>query len=390
MKTEQIISTITRPDTPTPKSITIRDIAKVCGVGKTTVGAAIYGTGRISEQKRADILRVAEEMGYDPALQTVARRLGLQKSQQRILNHVLAYFTELDFTFGAYAREPYRGIAAVCHRERFAVLLTENDDSIRPADILAGLPGTFARGDADGAIMAGHQGHLLDVLRRIPGFGDRPVVRLFHPSPDASCVLSDDQTGTADATRHLLALGHRHFLHLYMPIESAIVINRVNGIQEALTEAGLDPAAQLSGLDLPPLLLTPQTAPHVLPRQGAPAQEVTLGADILLPYLHAHPEITAIFCENDAMALHLWHMLLNAGLHVPGDISLIGFDDTDGMVDGTGVNHLTTIRLPLYDMGVAAADLLIQRITGQLTEDEHRVLPVEFIVRQSTAPPRSR
>jgi LacI family transcriptional regulator len=376
------------PTSPPPRPLTIRDIAHACGVSKSAVAAALAHTGRLSAHTRAEILRVAAEMGYDPAQQAVARRLAMRKSQQRLVNHMLAYFTDLDFTQATYHREAYRGIATVCHREHFAVLLTENDPYAPPSQLQAVLPIAFARGDADGAILDGASGALGEALRGLPGFGDRPLVYLFFPVAGASSVISDDRPGTYAAARHLLALGHRHFLHCYLPAQSPIVISRLAGIHAALAEAGLSPAAHLAGLELPTTLCHPGAAPHMLPVDGRPGQAVTLGADLLLPYLRAHPELTAIFCENDAMALHLWHLLHNAGLRVPDDISLIGFDDTDGMLDVTGVNHLTTIRLPLYDMGVAAAELLIGRITGQLTADELRVLPVEFIARQSTAPAR--
>jgi LacI family transcriptional regulator len=378
------------PPTPSAAPVTIRDIARACGVSKTTVSVALYGDKPIKSATRQQIIDTALAMGYHLEQQSVARRLALRKSRQPVVNRVLTYFTPLDFTHGAYAREPYRGLAAVCHQEQFAVLLTESTNYLSPAETLAALPGVFGRGDVDGAILSGEAGPLAGVLRDLPGFGARPIVQLFLPEPGASCVLSDDRQGTEAATRHLLALGHRHLLYLYDPPASAIVISRLAGIHTALRAAGLEPTAHLSNLVLPTQLLNPQLAPHVLPHAGAPAQDVTLGADLLLPYLQAHPEITAIFCENDAMALNLWHMLHNAGLHVPEDISLIGFDDTDGMLDATGVNHLTTIRLPLYDMGVAAAELLIGRITGQLPADEQRVLPVEFIPRHSTAPARPR
>jgi LacI family transcriptional regulator len=380
---------MTQPEPTAPRSLTIRDIAKACGVGKTTVAAAIYGTGRVSEGTRGEILRVAAELGYDPAQQTAARRLAQRKSKQPVLNHTLGLFSSLHLTAGTYTGEPYRGMAEVCTRERFAILLTYLPPQAFGHDPTYQLPSAFARGDADGAILVGFQGPLIGILRALPGFGDRPLVSLFQPAEGASSVTSDDRQGTRDATRQLLAEGHRHFLHLYAPAESPIPRMRVAGIHDALRAAGLAPTAHLAGLDLPSQLLNPLTAPHVLPREGAPAQDITLGADILLPYLRAHPEITAIFCENDPMALHLWHLLHNAGLRVPDDISLVGFDDTDGMLDTLGINHLTTIRLPLYEMGRTATELLIQRITGHQPTDEQRILPVDFLARRSTAPPGS-
>jgi LacI family transcriptional regulator len=373
-----------------PANVTIRDIARICNVSKTTVSVALYGTKPIKESTRRRIIETAQSMGYDTTVPNIARRLALRKSPQRVINHVISYFTQLDFTQGAYSRDFYRGLAVVCRNKQYAVLLTEIYPYLNREEMIETLPGIFARGDVDGVIMGGESKLLSGILREMPGFGTRPIVWFLHPETGTSCVISNDDRGTYDAMRHLLQLGHRHILHLYDPLERTIVIRRVTGIQTAMREAGINPDTHLSNIIMPTNLLNPSFAPHVLPIEDSPAQEVTLGADILLPYLREHPEITAIFCENDAMALNIWHMLHNAGLNVPNDISLIGFDDTDGMLDSTGTNHLTTIRLPLYEMGVKAAELLIQRITGELTEDVVCNLPVEFIIRQSTAPARTR
>jgi len=369
-------------DTRPRQAVTIRDIAKVCGVGKTAVAAAIYGGGRVGEQKRLEILKVARELGYEPARQAVARRLAMQRSQHEVVNHVIALFTYLlDISQGAHERDTFRGVADVCANARFAILLTETLHAKSAKD----LPYAFSRGDADGAIFVGAQDELLKMLRDVAGFDRRPIVSLFRRIPGCSSVISDDREGTRAAVNHLLSEGHRHFLTAYL--SSGMTSRRIAGIRDAFEERGVTLSAHYENLELPPALLNPATAPHVLPLDGAPGMDVTIGASILLPYLREHTEITALLCENDAMALHVWHMLHNAGLRVPGDISLIGFDDTDGMVDGGGANHLSTIRRPLREMGRAAAEMLIKRIYGELTEDTVRVLPVEFIVRKSTGVP---
>jgi LacI family transcriptional regulator len=368
-------------------TVTIRDIAKTCGVGKTTVSAAIYGNGHVNEKTREEILRVAKEMGYDPNQQMSARRLGMRKSNNKILNHTIGLFSSLNVTEGSYIGKPYQGIAEVCTKENFAILLTNIPEHTIRTDPTYELPGTFSRGDADGAIMFGSQRKLVDILRATSGFANRPIVSLFYEEENTSSIISDDKQGTLCAMRHLLKQGHRNILHLYTPEHSNITRMRISGIITAFTEMNLDPAKHIHCIELPSELMNPIKAPHVLPQDDGPGQDITLGAEIIMPFLQAHPEITAILCENDAMALNLWHMLHNIGIKVPRDISLIGFDDTDGMMDAAGTNHLTTIRLPLYDMGRVATELLLQRITGQITEDEQRILPVEFILRYSTAPP---
>lgn len=335
---------------------------------------------------------MAETMGYNPAHHTIARRLALHNSKQRVINHVIALFTawidtrntRLPAAEAEYHRKIIFGITEVCREQLYAVLLSQGFWRPDQHSISSLLPSAFARGDTDGAIFIGQCGLIVSTLRGMPGFDTRPIVSLFVPYADSSTILTDDRSGTYAATQHLLSTGHRHLLVLYSPDEDPIVQARLSGMQDALADAGSGHECHLYRLNLPTTLLSPITAPRVLPLPGAPAQHVEVGADILLPFLRQHPEITAIFCQNDAMALHLWHMLHHAGWRIPEDISLIGFDDTDGMLDSTGVNHLTTIRLPLYEVGRAAAEVMIQRITGELTEDVQRVLPVEFVVRHST------
>ncbi len=88
------------------------------------------------------------------------------------------------------------------------------------------------------------------------------------------------------------------------------------------------------------------------------------------------------------MALHLWHFLLQEGYRVPEDISLVGFDDTDPMLDAAGQPLLTSVRIPLDDIGATAAELLLQLLDGASSETIHRVLPMELKIRRSTGPAR--
>jgi DNA-binding LacI/PurR family transcriptional regulator len=100
--------------------------------------------------------------------------------------------------------------------------------------------------------------------------------------------------------------------------------------------------------------------------------------------MRAHPEVTAILGWNDGVALHAWYTLEAAGWRIPGEISLIGFDDAAAMPGPDGRNLLTTVRVPLREIGEEAARLITARVTGALPTDEHRTLPTELILRGST------
>jgi LacI family transcriptional regulator len=115
------------------------------------------------------------------------------------------------------------------------------------------------------------------------------------------------------------------------------------------------------------------------------------GEDGGLPaLLRAHPEITAIIAHNDPCAIHAILTLRQAGWRVPEDISVIGCDDTNRLLDATGRNILTTVRLPLCELGRCTAQLLLDRIAGRPIADPPPILPTQLIVRGTTAPPARR
>jgi LacI family transcriptional regulator len=108
----------------------------------------------------------------------------------------------------------------------------------------------------------------------------------------------------------------------------------------------------------------------------------------LVKALREHPEITALIAPNDYDAQFQHQALVQGGYRVPDDISLISYDDTNAISDPHGENILTTVRAPLHEIGYQGTKLIVARTTGQEKQDRDVVLPVELIVRKSTAPAR--
>ncbi|MCX7936005.1 MAG: substrate-binding domain-containing protein, partial [Planctomycetota bacterium] len=233
---------------------------------------------------------------------------------------------------------------------------------------------------------------ILAQARAISGFGDRPVMSLLFANPLASAVVADEAEAMRQAVQHLLSLGHRHFLLLGVDLgspEKMLALPRWRGAVAALEEAGISPSHR----HLLPLArgwLDPLRAPHYLgesQEHGATAVEF---GDMLVKRLRQKSEITAILAQNDAAALHVWHVLHQVGWRIPEDYSLVGFDDTDPMLDASGRNLLSSIRMPLVEVGREAGRLLRQRIEGEIQEDRTITLPAQFIPRASVAPPARR
>ena len=347
--------------------VTLKDIAERCGVAIVTVSCALRRDRRnVSQQTMERVIAVAEEMGYDPSIHYAARRLVHSRSQQRVLNEAIAYFFP-QFTGDssthevAYFHRIFRGILQVTSAEGFGLLTQQFSDVRRK------LPPLIRRGDVDGVIALGKQESIspvLDGLRANPYFGTRPIVSLIEPLPGCSTVVTDDFSGGYQACAHLLDLGHRSLVHSCD--ENYPHQQRLAGYQAAYRERGLDDARYLHGITW-----------HL--------SKNALGEQQLLGTLHAHPEITGILAGNDLIAQRMYSCLQQAGYRVPQDISLVGYDDSDAIPDEQGTNILTTVRLPLFEVGKEGALVMIKHLRGMLPDTVAITLPVELIERHTTA-----
>ena len=205
-------------------------------------------------------------------------------------------------------------------------------------------------------------------------------------------------TARAEVT-HLLELGHRYFLYFRRPHHMSVGVHQDQlypGYRQACFEHGLDPEQHLIPAEIDAELMRfAFKADHLT--QIILLNSLKAGLPALSPaswaryrrLLEQHPKITAILAPNDATAITLRYLLVMDGKRVPEDYSLVGFDDTDPMLDARGRdNILTTVHLPLRALGQKAARLLIDLLTGQASAQCRIVVPTKLIVRASTAAPR--
>ncbi len=381
---------------PQPHAITIKDIAAACGVHNTTVSLALRGDTRISEATRARVQAAADTLGYRPSLHAAARRMRFSKANQRLINHAIGLIFPADFTGKPFFAELFRGTLDELTAQGFGVFVQGHAVYAAPPNTAAPpmvpLP-IFDRGELDGLIAVTDAVLLatLPELRANPGFADRPIVSLIKAADGCSAIVADEYAGAYQVATHLLDFGHRHLLFfLYGDDTDDRDGRRLDGTLQAVRDFGLDPAQHLHRFvpSAPFPWLDPVTARK--PADLHVEQRVVLEADgaRLLAYLQAHPQISALLLLNDAMAQHVWFCLQQAGRQVPGDYSLVGFDDTDPMLNEIGHNLLTTVHVPLAEMGQAAARLLIAHLTSDAAPSQHLMLPTQLVIRNSTAPPR--
>jgi LacI family transcriptional regulator len=355
-----------------PRAVTLKDIAQRCGVSKITVSRAMRDDAQnVSERTRKRILAVAAELGYDPSQQHAARRLALTKHGQKLINQVIALFFPPCFQQISYFSTMFQGILDCTMPQDYSVLTHQLDNQNRHgATAETRLPPIFARGDIDGVIAFLPLGGFRDVLqglREMPSFNTRPVISLIEPLPGCSTILTDDWSGGYAAASHLLAMGHRVLLHSAYPTYPHQ--QRLAGFRQACFDHGLDPERTLVACEWS--LYSDDAA------RAAFVQTIT-----------GNPAITAILAPNDSTAVKMAETLMSLGRRIPDDISLIGHDDTHPLLDDAKTNILTTVRLPLHEVGFEAAQLMLRRITGEVEKDMNLVLPVTFVERRSVAPPR--
>ncbi len=368
-------------------SVTQRDIAERCGLHQTAVSLALRGdTRRVNPDTIARVQAVAAELGYNPDNNHAARRMVMRRHGVTVLNQLVALILPPDFYKGPYSLEPFLGIMGTLAEAGYDAVTT-NLGMLDSRDITHSR--SLARGDIDGllAFWGPDMGRrVLGHLRRLPSFDRRPVVSVLRRVPDSSAVVADEAGGSYQAARHLLRQGHRHVLICLALYGEEIAAERVTGIRRAMVECGLDPADSLHVLTLGYGWISPVAITSELPPLTEEHPDGTSTPWSLPEYLRTHPAITAMLAWNDPSAIHAWRLLELAGRRVPQDLSIIGFDDTYPWLDAHGRNLLTSVRLPLRQVGEEAARLVLRQIADGTANDTLLALPTTLIERGSTAP----
>lgn len=355
------------------RAVTLQDIADYCGVTRAAVSFALRGNSRHASAATAERIReAAEKLGYNPARYHAARRLVNMRDGKHTLNYLVALYVAYDYHLAAYSHRIASGVLSGMAREGYGVLLVQTPEDANKNENWF-LPRAMVQGEVDGAIgdfKPDSGNSFISKLRGEPGFGSRPLVSMIYDHPGMSSVTVDDFDGGYQAMSHLLDLGHRRILSNerdYGPPHST----RVEGYRKALADHGFDPY---------------DDAILHLPWFGSLKQDTP--EDIVAEF-ERRPEMTGFLAYNDVAAVDLALQLLSRGVRIPEDISIVGYDDTHVLPGTLGRNILTTIRLPLFGMGEAAAQLLIRMMTTDAPKGEHIVLPVELVARGSTGPPRT-
>ncbi|MGI9624432.1 MAG: LacI family DNA-binding transcriptional regulator [Acidimicrobiales bacterium] len=329
---------------------TMEDVAARAGVSRALVSLVMRDSPKVSAKSRAAVLEAAEELGYRPNL--MARHLASRKSMTLglLLNDLHnPFFAEItDGIFDAATAAGYR------------IMI---NTGLRSTEGERASVDTFLQFRVDGIVLVG------------PWLADDELIELAQETPlvvvgrqlddnRIDTVNTDDRLGAEMVIQHLVDLGHERIAHIDGGVGAGANARR-EGYVTAMRASGL-----ASNVRIIPGSFTEAAGNEGVDRLLREAE---------LP--------TAVFAGNDLMATGALDRLESEGLTVPGDVSLVGFDNT--ALAALGQIGLTTVNQPRHTLGELAAAALIERIEGKRSSAVHKVLAPSLVPRTTTAPPRA-
>ena len=336
----------TTDQTPGRAVPTINDVARAAGVSRTTVSRVINGGRSVAETKLVAVRGAIERLGYRPNLAArglVTRRLDcvaviVPEANERVFSD--PFFAQAHLgALSAFADTPVQVVLVIPH---------PNDEGSRMVRYLHS-------GHVDGAIVMSHHGHGLaeSLLASSP-----PVVFVGPPGVDGCPYVDLDNIGGGRmATRHLIERGATRLATVTGPLDMGSGVHRLRGFEQACAEAGLQPLGIEEG-------------DYSTPGGVAATQRL----------LETCPDIDGIFVANDLMAAGAIRVLAHSGRRVPGDVRVVGFDDS--IIATQTYPTLTTMTNGAAELARRAGQMLLRLLDGE-RPDFPVILPSSLIQRDS-------
>ncbi len=331
------------------RAAVMADVAKLAGVSHQTVSRVINSSGSVKAETLERVLAAMRMLDYRP--NPVARALATGKSKT---------FGVVSFNTTLYGpASTLFGIERAAHQAGYFISIVSLL-SLDRGSVLDAVERLRAQG-VGGILVIAPQTVAAHAVSQLPN--DIPVVAVEAGPAEGVPVVTVDQVAGAElATRHLLELGHKTVWHIAGPDDWLEAQQRTAGWRSTLEAAGAP-------------------VPPVLVGDWSPGSGYELGRR-----LAADPEVTAVFAGNDPMALGLLRALHEEGRELPGELSVVGFDDCPEAAFFTP--PLTTIRQDFMEVGRRALTLMLEEIETGSRDAACPPVPPELVVRQSTAPPR--
>lgn len=333
--------------------MTIKDIAEEAEVSVSTVSRVLNGKPDVNPETRDRILHVIEQLKYRPS--GTARNLALQRTE--VIGFLIRDIADPNFP------ELAKGIVSRARERMHSVMFF---DSQRSLEMEREATRIMESQQVDGIIVP----FLDEALEELQGLHAQgvPIVRIYREGevPEVPTIALDNVGSAVTATEHLITLGHRRIAHVARDLTAFSGRERLRGFRQAMESH-----------DLP--------LPDELIVEAAPTREAGYRAMEQLLALPAPP--TAVFLAKDVLAIGAYEAVFDAGLQIPGDISIVGHDDIEAAtLVRPKLTSMTTFR---FDLGRAAVDLLFESLEGDAPEAQEVFFTPSLVERESTGPPRS-
>ena len=328
--------------------LTLEDIAQKSGVSRSTVSRVINGDQKVSSKTRERVNAVIQHYNFQPNL--AAR--GLASRKTGILGLVIPEQVSKLFS-DPYFAQLIHGVTAACNEKKYTVMLWLAEPEFERSTITQ----ILHNGLIDGVIVTSMI--MDDPIVQSLYESEMPFVLVGrHPKLDVNYVDVDNIQGGMDATAHLLHRGRRRVATITGPLNMIAGNDRYLGYLKAYQQFGIeaDPSLKVEG-----------------------SFTESSGYECMKKLLPLKPD--AVFAASDMMAIGALQALREAGLRVPEDISIVGFDDIQ--IAGQVAPPLTSIRQPSDQMGAMAVETLVECIQHPQPQTRHLLLSTQLIVRSS-------
>lgn len=344
-----MLTTTPPPPDDAQRRATLSDVAKHASVAESTVSKVLNGRPGVTGELRTRVELSLQQLGY--------RRRGGDAAPGALIELVV------ERVDGQWVLDVFRGVQKVALEHRTAIILTETARRDPGKDWIDGVIQRQPRGLVLALSQLSADAKRQLKVRGVPFVIVDPATL---PDDDSPAVASANWEGGWMATRHLIALGHRRIAAVTMPTSLLFARARLSGYRAALEEIGVevDPALVISTNS---------------------GRDDGLAAGLRLLSMADRP--TAIVASTDVQAIGLYEAARTLGLTVPGDVSIVGYDDIP--TAEWLAPPLTTVRQPVAQMAEQAARMLFTMIGGRSLAVSRLTLDVSLIERGSTAPPAS-
>ncbi|QCJ44735.1 LacI family transcriptional regulator [Bacillus sp. S3] len=326
---------------------TIHDVAKLANVSIATVSRVTSNEEVVNEKTKKRVLKAMEELGYLP--NSAARTLRMAQS-----NIIVVLMINIKNSFFS---EFIRGIEEVAREAGYYLLIGSTDGDTEKEKEYINL---IRESRADGVILTTANAQADTAIDKISQ--NSPMVLTFDyiPNPDIPSISIDNESASRKITNHLVELGHHRIAHITGDMKRLQSQTRLAGYKQAFYQHNL-------------------LIDESLIQEGGYLLEDGYSAAQKLLAFENRP--TAIYGGNDNVAIGALKAVQDAGLRVPEDIAIVGFDDID-MARYTNPG-LTTIHQPRYEIGKRAMDLLLKKIKKEKIDRPHIILEDQLMIRQS-------